>query len=73
MQTNHSITLTFQRIDTDLELEFTVEASYTIYTIRTNPLIPTSLALTGLGLWVLVIGLALGLDWNNSKENRREN
>ena len=72
VQTNHSITLTFQRIDTDLELEFTVEASYTIYTIRTNPLIPTSLALTGFGLWALAIGLALGSDWYNWKENHRE-
>ena len=72
VQTNQSTTLTFQRIDTDSELFFAVETSYSIFVARVDPLAPSLIALIGCGFSVLAIGLGIRIDWNYRKESHRE-
>jgi hypothetical protein len=69
---NNSFTLTFQRIDTDLEMGFTVETKYGIYVARFDPFVPNLLALIGCGFSVLAIGLGIRIDLNYRKESYRE-
>jgi hypothetical protein len=69
--TNRSTLLTFERIDTDIELQFTIEASYRILVEGADPFIPTVLALIGTSLSILAIGLAVRLDWSYSRRSSR--
>lgn len=68
---NRSTLLTFERISTDLEIQFTIEASYRILVEGADPFIPTVLALLGASFSILAIGLAVLLDWNYSKRSSR--
>jgi hypothetical protein len=72
VQANRSFTLTFQRVDTDAELGFSVEAKYGIYVVRSDPFAPDLLVLIGCSFCLIAIGLGLQLDWNYERENRRE-
>ena len=69
---NRSTLLTFERIDTDIELQFTIEASYRILVEGADPFIPTVLALIGTSFSILAMGLAVHLDWSYDKRSRRE-
>ena len=64
---NPSTLLTFERIDTDLELHFTIEASYRILVEGADPFIPIVLSLIGTSCSILAIGLAVRLDWDPSE------
>jgi hypothetical protein len=72
VQSNRSFTLTFQRVDTDSELGFSVEANYGIYVVRSDPSVPDLLALIGCSFCLIAIGLGLRLDWSYKRENQRE-
>jgi hypothetical protein len=69
---NGSFTLIFQRVGTDSELGFSVEAKYGIYVVRSDPLVPNLLALIGCSFCVIAIFLGLRLDSNYKKESQRE-
>jgi len=71
IQDNDSFTLIFQRSDTDIDLEFTVETKYSIDVVGLDPFVPNLLTFFGYLLWILAIVLAIQLDCAYGEKSHR--